>query len=499
VSSAPATSVDRSGTGGGVPEASEIRETHTGIVALVGHRVFKAKKAIVTDFLDFRTVQAREEACRREVRLNRRFAEDTYLGVAHLTDPLGLESEPVVLMRRHPDARRLATMLRHDAPLRPHLTAIAGVLAEFHAGADRSATIDAQATGAAIRARWRENLTALRSFDDAWLPARSVDEVEGLAMQFIDGRTGLFARRIGDGRVVDGHGDLIAEDVFCLPDGPVLLDCLEFDDRLRFVDGLDDAAFLVMDLEFLGRVDLGEHFLSEYRRLANDDAPMSLAHFFIAYRAIVRAKVDCIRAEQGESARGEDARRHLDLALRHLRAGVVRLVLVGGGPGTGKTTVGNAVGERLGIRVISSDDVRQDMRTSGELIGQSGDLDAGMYSPKQVDAVYATMMQRADHLLGSGQSIILDATWRHPQHRLHAREIATQRHCPIVELACTAPLDIASARIADRRDTTSDATVDIAAAIARHEHSWAEAHPLDTSRPLGDSVAEAHQLCCTAT
>jgi aminoglycoside phosphotransferase family enzyme len=54
-------------------------------------------------------------------------------------------------------------------------------------------------------------------------------------------------------QIVDGHGDLLANDIFCLDDGPRILDCLEFDARLRFGDVLADVAFLVMDFERLGR------------------------------------------------------------------------------------------------------------------------------------------------------------------------------------------------------------------------------------------------------
>ena len=83
-----------------------------------------------------------------------------------------------------------------------------------------------------------------------------------------------------------------------MPEGPVLLDCLDFDDQLRYVDCIDDAAFLAMDLEFLGRKDLADYFLDTYSHFAKDDAPTSLKHFYIAYRALVRAKVDCIRFAQ---------------------------------------------------------------------------------------------------------------------------------------------------------------------------------------------------------
>lgn len=47
----------------------------------------------------------------------------------------------------------------------------------------------------------------------------------------------LFDARIQSGSIVDGHGDLLAGDIFCLDDGPRILDCLDFDDKLRWLDG----------------------------------------------------------------------------------------------------------------------------------------------------------------------------------------------------------------------------------------------------------------------
>jgi uncharacterized protein len=50
--------------------------------------------------------------------------------------------------------------------------------------------------------------------------------------------------------------------------------------------------------------------------------------------------VDCIRVGQGHADAACDASRHLDIAVEHMLAGAVRMLLVGGGPGTGKTTLG---------------------------------------------------------------------------------------------------------------------------------------------------------------
>ena len=123
--------------------AAAVHETHTGIVVLIGDRAFKAKKPIVTDFLDFSTAEARERVCQREVALNRRLAPSSYLGVAHLTGPLAGPAEPVIVMRRRPDSACLATMVTAGQSVTAQLDLIAAVLAGFHRGAERNHTIDA--------------------------------------------------------------------------------------------------------------------------------------------------------------------------------------------------------------------------------------------------------------------------------------------------------------------------------------------------------------------
>ena len=450
-----------------------IHETHTGMVFLVGDRAYKVKKPVVTDFLDFSTPQRREQVCAREVLLNSRLAPDSYLGVAHFDNVGQAMPEPVIVMRRYPDSLRLSTMAAAGEPMDKHIVRIAEALARFHDDAARSPAIDDCARMPAITTRWDENLTELRRYLDTVLSSERLSEVARLATKFTSGRPDLFAERIADRRIVDGHGDLLADDIFCLPDGPVLLDCLEFDDRLRYVDCVDDAAFLAMDLEFVGREDLADEFTSHYLRLTGDPAPKSLWHFYIAYRAVVRAKVDCIRFDQGAAGAVADAQHHLDIALAHLRAGTVRLILVGGGPGTGKTTLAHALAEPMGAEVISTDEVRRGLRESGDIDGPEGMLNAGLYSTDNVQAVYDTVLRRASTALARGRSVILDGTWRDPRQRQRARDVADEHCSPTVELACTAPLSEAVTRINTRPPGSSDATPHIAAAMPAPSSSGA--------------------------
>ncbi|MGN7780524.1 AAA family ATPase [Mycolicibacterium sp. 22603] len=477
--------------------AAAIHETHTGLVVLFGDRAYKLKKPVVTDFLDFSSVEAREYVCRRELALNRRIAPASYLGIAHLVGSPDSADEPIIVMRRHPAARCLAALVTEDAPVNAELDAIAERLADFHRTADRGHRVDTCATAEAVEARWRENLAELRGYTPDVLPPAGVAELAGLFLDFVATRRDIFGQRIDGRRIVDGHGDLQAADIYCLEEGPALLDCLEFDDDLRYVDGFDDAAFLAMDLEFLGRRDLGEYFLDQYRRRISDDAPPALVHFYIGYRAMVRAKVDCIRVAQGHPEAGADARRHLTIALEHLRMARVRLIIVGGGPGTGKTTLSRRLADEIGAQVLSTDDIRTELRDRGRIAGRPGTLQSGLYTRENVDRVYDEVCRRTQQLLAAGHTVILDGTWRDARHRAAVRTIAEDLTVPVLEFVCTTSLEEARSRIARRGPTSSDATAELAEPLTPDLDDWVEAHRVDTGRPLQMSVAEARRICCT--
>ena len=155
---------------------SHVIETHVSYVVFIGDRVYKLKKPIVTDFVDFRGVEARRAGCEAEVELNRRLAPDVYLGVAALTGPEAGTCDYLVVMRRMPDDRRLTRLVsENDRRLSEKLREIAAVMAAFHANAERSPDIDEAGRPESILANWAANTRALRRYGSVGIDVGLVD------------------------------------------------------------------------------------------------------------------------------------------------------------------------------------------------------------------------------------------------------------------------------------------------------------------------------------
>jgi uncharacterized protein len=474
--------------------AAEVVETHVSTIAFDGDVVHKRKKPVRFAFVDLSTPQRRAEVCRREVELNRRFSPDVYLGVEEVVDDAGRVIDHAVLMRRMPVERRLAALVRDGLDVSGCLRAVARTMAACHAQAATDPDIAAVATAHGLRRLWSGNLAELASFVPDPLDPAAVEEVGELAHRYVRGRDILLAERIAGGHVIDGHGDLLADDIFCLDDGPRILDCLEFDDRLRWGDVLYDVGFLAMDLERLGRPDLALAFFDWYREFSAEVHPRSLEHHYVAYRALVRSKISCLR---GSAVDATEARAYLEQCRRHLRAGRIRLAVVGGLPGTGKTTLAAAIGDRLAWPVLRSDELRKGLAGLDPLTPAPAAFGEGIYGAGATDATYADLLRRASRLLARGECVVLDASFSSARWRSEAATLAADRCADLVEICCQLPAGVAANRLRRRaavgRDA-SDATPDLAATMARRFDAWPSARTISTVAPLDEllPVALAH-------
>jgi hypothetical protein len=461
---------------------------------LLGDRAYKLKKPVKLDFLDFSTRAARAAACRREVELNRRLAPDVYLGVADVLGADGTPCDHLVVMRRMPEERRLSSLVQRGADASDAVRALARLIASFHAAAASSPEISASGTLAANRARWESSFATMAPFSGNVLDAEVVGRVEDRVRCYLAGREALFAERVTGQKIRDGHGDLLADDIYCLDDGPRVLDCIEFDDRLRYGDVLADVAFLAMDLERLGAPDLAADFLASYREFADERHPATLVEHYVAYRAHVRCKIACLRVAQGDASSARDAAQLLRMADDHLERTRVVLALVGGLPGTGKSTLAAAIADRLGWTVLRSDEVRKDLAGLGHTDRADAGYEQGIYSPAGTQRTYQELLRRARVLLERGESVVLDASWTSEAARAEAASTARETTSELHELRCVVPDDLAARRLAARaavgRDP-SDATPEVARRMRSAFPGWPSATAIDTAASPGEAVTAA--------
>lgn len=472
---------------------AEVRETHISVLFFLGDRVYKLRKPVRLDFLDFSTREARELDCRRELELNRRLAPDVYLEVLDVVDRDGRPRDHLLAMRRMPEERRLSRLVA-DGRAGDCLREVARLVAAFHARAETSAAIGAAGSPEQVRGNWESSFATMAPFVGSVLDAGVAREVERRALRYLDGREPLLRRRVAEGKIRDGHGDLLADDIFCLDDGPRVLDCVEFDDRLRHGDVLGDVAFLAMDLERLADASVAAQFLAWYREFAGETYPETLAHHYIAYRAHVRSKVACLRAGQGDADAARSAQLLLTMTRDHLRAARVGLVLVGGLPGTGKSTLAAALSDRLGWSLLRSDEIRKDLAGLPHTARADAAFREGLYAPEVTASTYDELLTRARSLLQHGQPAILDASWAEATWRERAAEVARATSSDLMEIRCTVDASVAASRLAERAHVgqdASDATAPVAARMASEFAPWPGAQPVDTAGDRDATVAAA--------
>ena len=459
-----------------------VTETHISTVFFTVDRAYKVLKPLRTSFLDFSTVDRRVRAIDDELELNRRMAPDVYLGTADVEEYDELVDRMLV-MRRLPDERRLTRMIT-SLDLDDLIRQIVRKVAAFHAAQPPLPEAVDIAGRDAVAGNWANNIADMASLIGEVFDADEFALVSELAHRYLAFSEKLFDSRLTDGFVRDGHGDLTAEDIFCLDDGPRILDCLAFDRRLRVADVLCDVAFLAMDMDRMAGPTAADAVWSLYTEFSNEHHPESLAHHYVAYRAHVRAKVASIRHRQGDGQAAAEARTYLHVCRRHLELAKRRLVIVGGSPGSGKTTVSRTISGARAWSMVGSDAIRKELTGRGQTDHDFVEPDQGIYVTEVSDRTYEEVFRRAQVLLEHGESVIIDASFNDIGRREQARLLARQSGADLLELECI--LDSATAkdrlehRLARDQDP-SDARPQILDALRARQALWPEATPVATA------------------
>ncbi len=470
----------------------DVAETHISTVFFTGDRAYKLLKPVHTSFLDFSTSEKRLAAVDEELRLNRRMAPDVYVGSADVREH-GDIVDRMIVMKRLPAGRRLSRLV-NDPDLHDHLRSVVKTVAAFHA-AEPPITDAADIAGRdAVARNWNDNVQDMKPFIGDAVDEPEFERVTRLAFQYLDHSRTLFDDRLAAGFVRDGHGDLTAQDIFCLDDGPRILDCLGFDRALRVADVLCDVAFLAMDMDRLAGPSAADVVWRYYAEFSNEHHPASLAHHYVAYRSHVRAKVAALRHAQGDPDAAALARTHLHLSLRHLELARRRMVIIGGSPGSGKTTVARALSSAKRWSIIGSDEIRKELTGRGHLDRDFARPGEGIYTDATSAKTYDEVFRRASLLLEHGESVILDASFSDPAHRERARTVAHERGAESIEIECVLDAETARRRIERRLDAgndPSDARPEILDALRARHAAWPEAHAVLTSGSLEETTTAA--------
>jgi len=307
-------------------------QTHISFVIIADQFVYKIKKPVDFGFLDFTTLEKRRYYCNQEIKLNRRLSQDLYLDVlpivhngAHyrMGGGEGRIVEYAVKMKRLPDEMLMKSVFLRGGLREVHLRRIAEVIARFHRTTRTSPEIDAFGSPEAFKVNTDENFSQTEKYIGMTMRKHDFDELKRWTSSFYTSARNALMTRVKDERIRDCHGDLHMEHI-CLSENLPIFDCIEFNDRFRYTDTLNDFAFLLMDLEYHGGKKQSSMLWDFYREFAHEGQVESILTFYKVYRAYVRGKVtsfqiddEHIEADKKEEAI-HTARKYFQLARSYI-------------------------------------------------------------------------------------------------------------------------------------------------------------------------------------
>jgi len=443
----------------------EHRETHISHVFLTGDYVYKIKKAVNLDFLDFTTLEKRYYFCHQEVILNKRLSHNVYLDVVPINhedgkyhlNGTGVPVEYAVKMRQLPQARSMVNLLKRNKIDRELIKELAVILSVFYSQGPSVEHIHSSGTWETILANCEENFRQTTIFTGEILDEQLFEIVRSATISFLHRKKELFDNRIKSKKIRDCHGDLRTGHIYFIDDGIQIIDCIEFNERFRYQDVTSDLAFLTMDLDYEGFSRIANYLLDDYAKYTEDPDVFVLVDFYKCYRAVVRCKVNCIRLDEDGLVKQDrqklvrETRKYLDLAYKYaVQFTRPTLWVVCGMPGSGKSTISRELSRVFRIKTFQSDVIRK------ELYGLKPDdqsdmpFETSIYSKGASALTYGRLLLLAQEEIEKGRSVILDATYGRQDNCTEAVRMAKDNDANIIFVECVLKENIIKKRLLER-------------------------------------------------
>ena len=472
-------------------------ETHVSWVLLTGPYAYKIKKPLKLSFLDYSDPTARRGFCEQELRLNRRYAPDLYLDVVGITrrngavevgDRLEGAEDFAVKMRQFDRSQELDVLLQSNAVQAPELTALGELVGGFHAHAGHAPPSSAYGRPRLVHEITLDNFSHLAALQQRGVSGQQVDRLETAVTRVFHRVGGLMAERREQGWVRECHGDLHCANIVRWGGRLTPFDGIEFDPALRFIDVVNDVAFLTMDLAVRGRRDLRRAVLDAWTTTLGDYPGLALLRYYEAYRALVRAKVAALRAGQHAAdspeaiAAGRDLQSYFEFSRDRAQESVPNLVLTCGLSGSGKTWLARALAPPLDALHLRSDVERKRLAGLEPLADSRSMPGGGLYTREFNDRTYGRLRDCARGCLQGGENMIVDAAFLRTDERVSMLDLARELGATPRILHCTAPMSVLRERVSSRQQKRQDAS-EAGVDVLERQTGWREEFT-DVERPL---------------
>lgn len=453
-------------------------ETHISWVLLTGSYAYKIKKPVDLGFLNFTALAARRHFCEEELRLNRRLAPAIYLEVVPITGTMqrpliggdGPAIEYAVKMREFAQEALLDNALARGDVEPAMIEELGRTIAGFHAELVPQDTARGGDTGASVLAPARDNFAQIEKLLDTPTEIATLAALRDWTLREYEIHLPHFEHRYAEGCVRECHGDLHAGNIVVLDGAAVPFDGIEFNPALRWMDVMNEAAFPMMDLAAHDRRDLAYAFINAYLESSGDYSGVRLLPFYSVYRAVVRAKVNLIRATQpgatpaGRERALEAYRRYITLAAVQARGARGAVIITHGVSGSGKTTLTREMLAALGAIRIRSDVERKRLHRLDSLARATAAPGSGIYADNATAYTYDRLLFYAREIAGAGLPVIADATFLKFSQRAAFHALAQELGVPFIIVSISANPAELRARVAARAargNDASDATLEV--------------------------------------